>query len=56
MSDEEGRAPNPLSIAFSEIAPKVDEEGNLVAGDLSYVGEALESSLEKNPLDDMVTE
>lgn len=46
MSDDEGHAPNPLSIAFSEIAPKRDEEGNVIgAGDLSYDKRALDCAL-----------
>lgn len=36
MSDDEGHAPNPLSIAFSEIAPKHDEDGALEPGSLSF--------------------
>lgn len=37
LSNEDGHAPNPLSIAFDEIAPKKDEEGRIVgAGDLSF--------------------
>lgn len=36
MSDDEGHAPNPLSIAFSEIAPKHDEDGTLEPGSLSF--------------------
>ena len=37
MSDDEGHAPNPLTIAFDEIAPKRDEDGEVVAeGILSY--------------------
>lgn len=46
MSDEEGRAPNPLSIAFSEIAPKRDEEGAIVsAGPLSFDQASLDAAL-----------
>lgn len=46
MSDEDGHAPNPLSIAFDEIAPKKDEEGNVVAkGDLSYDYRHLDAAL-----------
>ena len=37
MSDDEGHAPNPLTIAFDEIAPKRDEEGKVISGGiLSY--------------------
>ena len=46
MSDEEGHAPNPLSIAFSEIAPKRDEEGAIVsAGSLSFDQASLDAAL-----------
>ena len=45
MSDEEGHAPNPLSIAFSEIAPKRDEEGAVCEGDLGYDHHALDVAL-----------
>lgn len=46
MSDEEGHAPNPLSIAFSEIAPKRDENGNIVsAGSLSFDQANLDAAL-----------
>ncbi len=45
MSDEEGHAPNPLSIAFSEIAPKRDEEGETSEGDLGYDHHALDVAL-----------
>lgn len=46
MSDEEGHAPNPLSIAFSEIAPKRDEEGAIVsAGPLSFDQASLDAAL-----------
>lgn len=37
LSDDEGHAPNPLSIAFGEIAPKHDEvTGKVSAGALSF--------------------
>lgn len=45
MSDEEGHVPNPLSIAFNEIAPRTDEFGQTVAGDLGYDRRALDTSL-----------
>ena len=46
MSDENGHAPNPLSIAFDEIAPKRDDEGNIVSvGDLSFDETALDAAL-----------
>ena len=46
LSDDDGHAPNPLSIAFDEIAPKKDENGNVVsAGDLSYDERAFRISL-----------
>lgn len=46
MSDEDGHAPNPLSIAFSEIAPKRDEEGAIVsAGPLSFDQASLDAAL-----------
>lgn len=45
MSDEEGHAPNPLSIAFDEIAPKRDEEGAVHPGDLSFDQGELDRSL-----------
>ncbi len=46
MSDEEGHAPNPLSIAFNEIAPKKDAEGRIVSvGDLSFDERALDAAL-----------
>jgi DNA-directed RNA polymerase subunit omega len=46
MSDDEGHAPNPLSIAFDEIAPKRDENGDLApAGDLSYDQGVLDAAL-----------
>lgn len=37
LSDEEGRTPNPLSIAFDEIAPKHDDDGTVEGpGPLSF--------------------
>jgi len=46
MSDEDGHAPNPLSIAFDEIAPKKDDEGNYLSkGDLGYDQRALDAAL-----------
>lgn len=46
MSDENGHAPNPLSIAFSEIAPKCDEEGAAAScGELSFDQQALDAAL-----------
>ena len=46
MSDEDGHAPNPLSIAFDEIAPKKDEAGkNVARGDLSYDQRTLDAAL-----------
>ena len=46
MSDDEGHAPNPLSIAFNEIAPKRDESGDVcAAGELSYDQHALDAAL-----------
>ena len=36
MSDDDGRAPNPLSIAFDEIAPRTDEDGEKEPGILSF--------------------
>lgn len=45
MSDEEGHAPNPLSIAFNEIAPKKDADGTVEPGDLGFDERALEAAL-----------
>lgn len=45
MSDDEGHAPNPLSIAFDEIAPKRDEEGAAHAGDLGFDQAELDRAL-----------
>lgn len=46
MSDENGHAPNPLSIAFSEIEPKKDASGkNVGPGDLSFDEPALDAAL-----------
>ena len=36
MSDDDGRAPNPLSIAFDEIAPRTEEDGTKEQGILSF--------------------
>lgn len=45
MSDDEGRAPNPLSIAFDEIAPKKTEDGAVRVGDLSFDQAELDCAL-----------
>jgi DNA-directed RNA polymerase subunit omega len=45
LSDDEGRSPNPLSIAFDEIAPARDEDGAASAGVLSFDQAALDSAL-----------
>lgn len=46
MSDENGHAPNPLSIAFSEIEPKKDAAGhNVGPGDLSFDEQSLNAAL-----------
>lgn len=45
MSDDDGRAPNPLSIAFDEIAPRTDENGNKTPGILSFDGAKLHADL-----------
>lgn len=45
MSDDDGRAPNPLSIAFDEIAPRTDEEGVKQAGVLSFDAATLHHDL-----------
>lgn len=45
MSDDEGHAPNPLSIAFDEIAPKRDEDGAVRAGDLGFDQAELDRAL-----------
>ncbi len=37
LSSEDGSVPNPLSIAFDEIAPRADEDGNMGEGLLSFV-------------------
>ena len=58
MSDEEGHAPNPLSIAFDEICPKRDEDGNITGpGILSFDEATLQHDLgideaEKAPAED----
>ncbi len=68
MSDDEGHAPNPLSIAFSEIAPKHDEDGTLEPGSLSFDERNLNNALgletpepekaaeEEVSIDDLVSE
>jgi DNA-directed RNA polymerase subunit omega len=45
LSDEEGHVPNPLSIAFDELAPRKDDEGHVYAGKLSFDAEELRESL-----------
>lgn len=45
MSDDEGRAPNPLSIAFDEIAPKKTEDGEVRPGELSFDQAELDRAL-----------
>ena len=46
MSDENGHAPNPLSIAFSEIEPKKNAAGvNVAVGDLSFDEAVLDAAL-----------
>lgn len=45
MSDEEGHAPNPLSIAFDEIAPKKDADGTVEPGELGYDQVSLDRAL-----------
>lgn len=45
LSDDEGRVPNPLSIAFDEIAPRVAQDGTLVAGVVSFDADQLTSQL-----------
>ncbi len=46
LSDDEGHAPNPLSIAFGEIAPKHDEvTGETSVGSLSYDAANLNAAL-----------
>lgn len=46
MSDEDGHAPNPLSIAFDEICPKKDEDGNICGpGILSFDEATLQHDL-----------
>ena len=65
MSDDEGHAPNPLSIAFSEIAPKHDEDGDLEPGSLSFDERNLNKALglaeapeteEEVSIDDLVSQ
>ena len=68
MSDDEGHAPNPLSIAFGEIAPKHDEDGTLEPGALSFDERNLNNALgletpepekvseEEVSIDDLVSE
>jgi DNA-directed RNA polymerase subunit omega len=69
LSDDEGHAPNPLSIAFSEIAPKHDEDGTAHVGALSFdernLNQALGLPVEDEPeaqaeeevsIDDLVSE
>lgn len=41
LSDDEGHMPNPLSIAFDEIAPVTDADGSLEPGRLSFDSDAL---------------
>ncbi len=46
LSDEEGHAPNPLTIAFNELAPaETNDEGLTCGGELSYDHHALDISL-----------
>ncbi|MBS5449785.1 MAG: DNA-directed RNA polymerase subunit omega [Coriobacteriia bacterium] len=45
MSDDEGRAPNPLSIAFDELAPRKDDEGTPEPGLISYDAATLHRDL-----------
>lgn len=45
MSDEDGHAPNPLSIAFDELAPRENEEGEQVSGLLSFDAATLHHDL-----------
>ena len=46
LSDEKGHIPNPLSIAFEEICPKFDGEGNRIAyGDVTFDGSNLDAAL-----------
>lgn len=45
MSDDDGRAPNPLSIAFDEIAPRKDEDGTTKPGILSFDARTLHADL-----------
>ena len=45
MSDDEGHAPNPLSIAFDEIAPRKEEDGTVEPGELSFDQGALDRAL-----------
>lgn len=45
MSDDEGRAPNPLSIAFDEVAPRKAEDGSVRPGVLSFDARNLHASL-----------
>ena len=45
MSDDEGHAPNPLSIAFDEIAPRKTEEGAPTPGLISYDAKTLHRDL-----------
>ena len=68
LSDDEGHAPNPLSIAFGEIAPKHDEAtGKTSVGALSFDEANLNSALGLTPseasaveeevsIDDLVSE
>lgn len=49
LSDDEGRTPNPLSIAFDEIAPARDENGTITGpGKLSFDEATLEHSLSED--------
>ncbi len=68
LSDDEGHAPNPLSIAFGEIAPKHDEvTGKTSTGALSFDEANLNAALglapseapaaeEEVSIDDLVSE
>lgn len=48
LSDDDGRVPNPLSIAFDEIAPRTAEDGSLVAGVVSFEADQLADKLGEN--------
>ena len=60
MSDEDGHAPNPLSIAFDEIAPRTTQEGAQTSGLISYDAKTLHRDLgldeEALPVQDLAAE